>query len=330
MIKKSCLASLLTLAFVLGGGETPLQMSQAHAEVDIPCSSVRVIVPWSPGGDTDIIFRDVVEAANQAGADPELRVVNIAGESGNTGAREALNAEPDGCTLLALHESMITTYIMGAVDFTWEAFDPVSLLTFTPSVIGANVDTPYDNAEEWVQHAKDNPGDINVGATIGSTSQFVFLIVEEQTGAEFNYVPYEGTRERLTAILEGSVEVGEMNIITAQDYIADGDMKALGIALEERDPNAPDIPTLKEQGVDLVYGLNRGVVLPPGADPELVAYYEDLFEQAVKNPDVAQGLEERGTRVRYKDSQGYEDFFADAYETHERIAKEMDLYAAED
>jgi tripartite-type tricarboxylate transporter receptor subunit TctC len=297
----------------------------AHA-LDLPCRTVKMVVPWGAGGDTDLVFRPVVDAINSLNPEAQLQVVNIGGQSGNKGAKEVRAAKPDGCTLLALHESQITTYLAGRVDFTWDAFAPVALLTYTPSVLAANAKAPFSDMPGLIAYAKKHPGEVKVGVTTGSTSQFLNLIIEDLSGTSFKYVPYEGTRERLTALLSNNVDVGEVNILTAKQYIKEGSMKALGIATEKRDPLMPELKTMREQGLDVIYGLNRGVVLPKGAKPEIVAYYEDLFERAMKHPSVAKILDEHGTWNVFKGAKGYEAFLKKSYADSERVAIKIGMY----
>ena len=85
--------------------------------------------------------------------------------------------KPDGCTLFAIHQSAITSYFTGRIDITWDAFETISMVTSTPSIIGANVNVPYNNISELVAAAKKAPGTITAGGTFGSTSQFVFLLI---------------------------------------------------------------------------------------------------------------------------------------------------------
>lgn len=320
VLKSTLLGSaVVAIAGALAG--TP-----AHAEVDIPCRTAKLIVPWKPGGDTDIIFRLVTDVVNESDAKPQLQVVNISGQSGNKGAKEARSAKPDGCTIFAMHESQITTYLGGRVDFTWDAFKPIALLTYTPSVIGANSEVPYSTVEELVAAAKENPGEITVGVTTGSTSHFLNLLLEEESGAEFKYVPYEGTRERLTAILAHNIDVGEMNILTAKKYLSEGTMKPLGIATEERDPLLPEVRTLKEQGYDIVYGLHRGIVAPPETPEPVIEHYEAVFEKAMDDPRVVKAMEEKGTWIVFKDSGEYEAFLKKSYDDHEKVAVKIGMF----
>lgn len=298
----------------------------AALAAEIPCSTAKLIVPWKAGGDTDIVFRLVTNSMNSSGFKPQLQVVNIGGQSGNKGAKEAKGSKPDGCTLFAIHESMITTYLAGRVDFTWDAFTPVARLTYTPSVLGGHSATPFDDMRGLVDYAKQNPGAVKVGVTTGSTSQFINLLVEDATGTSFKYVPYEGTRERLTAILAKNIDIGEMNILTAKKYLQEGSMKAFGIATEQRDPLMPDLATLKEQGINVVYGLHRGVVLPKGAGAEVVKHYEQGFNKAINDPEVKKALDEKGTWIVWLGAEDYEKFFQQSYADHEKVAVKIGMY----
>jgi tripartite-type tricarboxylate transporter receptor subunit TctC len=162
--------------------------------------------------------------------------------------------------------------------------------------------------------------------TTGSTSQFINLLVEDATGTEFKYVPYEGTRERLTALLAKNIDIGEMNILTAKKYLQEGSLKALGIATEKRDPLMPDLKTLKEQGINVVYGLHRGVVVPKGTKKDVIKHYEKAFKKAMQDPAVKKALDEKGTWIVYLDSEGYAKFLKQSYADHEKVAIKIGMY----
>jgi tripartite-type tricarboxylate transporter receptor subunit TctC len=314
------------LAFGAVFGALAVASAAPAFAVDLPCRAVRMIVPWNAGGDTDLIFRPVVDAVNALGTKATLQVVNIGGQSGNKGAREARDAKPDGCTLLAMHDSQITTFLAGGVDFTWDAFQPVALLTYTPSMLAAGTKTPYNDFAGLIDHAKKNPGQIKAGVTTGSTSQFLQLLIEDAAKISFKYVPYEGTRERNTALLANNIDVGESNILTAKEYVKNNQMKALGIATEKRDPIMPELKTMREQGVDVVYGLSRGVVLPKGASVDLVAYYEDLFRRALQAPKVKEVMDTHSTWIQFKGAKDYTEFLKKEYASSERLAIKIGLY----
>ena len=150
---------ILKAGFV-GAAFLALSATNSIAAPSIPCGTAKLIVPWGAGGGTDIIFRQIVDKVNKNGAKPQLQVVNVGGQGGNKGAKQAAKAKPDGCTLFAIHQSAITSYFTGRIDITWDAFEPVSMMTSTPSIIGANVNTPFNNLSELIVAAKKSPKSI--------------------------------------------------------------------------------------------------------------------------------------------------------------------------
>ncbi len=162
----------------LGAAVVAIAGMGSAAAQDIPCDTAKLIVPWAPGGGTHIIFSIFEETINKMDG-PNIQVVTISGQGGNKGAKEALKAKADGCTLFAIHQSAIVSYLAGRVDFTWDAFDMVAQVTSTPEVIGASADAPWTDFNEMIADAKANPDTIPLGATLGSTSQFMWLLIEE-------------------------------------------------------------------------------------------------------------------------------------------------------
>jgi tripartite-type tricarboxylate transporter receptor subunit TctC len=296
------------------------------AAVELPCSTAKFIIPWAAGGDTDIIMRGVAEAANRAGAKPQLQVINVGGQGGTKGAKDVKGAAADGCTLLALHDSAITSYLTGRADFTWDAFEPVALIAHTPAIIGVSKEAPFKTLKELIETAKKAPNAINTGATLGSTSHFVFILLEDKAGIRLKYVPYEGTRERMTALLANNIQMGELNIIAARQYLKEGSLRSLGIATEKREPTLPDLPTLKEQGVDLQYAVNRGVVLPKGTKPDVIAYWDGVLAKAAKDPALVKILESQGTDVRYMNSKDYRTFWQKSFADYKTAAVNLGIY----
>ncbi len=313
---------LATAAVVMGA-------SVAQA-ADIPCKTAQLIVPWGAGGDTDVVFRQIVETANKQGAAPQIQVVNVPGQGGNQGAKQAVKAAPDGCTLFAIHQSAITSYFTGRIDFTWDAFAPVALLTRTASIIGANKDAPYDDLAGLIAAAKEKPESITAGGTFGSVSQFVFLLIEDVAGVKFKHVSYDGTKERMTALLAHNIDIGEINLAAAQKYIESGELKGLALMSDERLSQLPDLKTAKEQGVDIVYGVDRGVMLPKDTPQEIVDHYAQIFEAATKDADLIKLMQEKGTTMAYLGPQDYAAQLSQTFDRWKEIAKKVGVYKRED
>ena len=298
--------------------------------IDLPCGTAKLIVPWSAGGGTDVIMRIITKAMNMTGAKPQIQIVNIGGQGGNRGAKEAAKAKRDGCTLFAIHQSAITSYFTGRVDFSVEAFEPVALLTRTPTIFGANRDVPYDNLRGLVAYAKRNPYKVVAGGTLGSTSHFIMLLLEDAAGIRLKHIPYDGTRARMTALLAKNIEMGEINLAAAKKYILTGELKALGITTEERNPEAPDVMTAKEQGIDLIYGTDRGIVLPKGTPQGIVGHYAGLFGKVMADPTVSRALSRKGTMSFFVPTAEYKAYLDATFAHWNRLAREAGVYKRRD
>ena len=298
----------------------------AAPAADLSCGTAKLIVPWKAGGGTHIIFSLFEQAINKTDVPTKIQVVTIPGQSGNKGAKEARKAKADGCTLFAIHQSAIVGYLNGRVDFTWDAFDMVAQVTSTPEILGASGKAPYADLDAMLSDATSNPQSVKLGATFGSTSQFMWLLIEELTGATFKYVPFDGTAERVTALLADTITLGTINIPTAREHIGTGALKAYAVAASERLPLLPDLPTLKELGVDMTYSLDRGIVAPKGTPRAAIDYWAGVFKTAAGDPAFVEALKAKGTSVVYRDAAAYAEWFKAEYDAHEQVAIKIGMF----
>ena len=293
---------------------------------DIPCSTAKLIVPWKAGGGTHVIFSIFEKTIQSLDVKPKIKVVTIPGQGGNKGAKEAAKAKPDGCTLFAIHQSAITSYLNGRIDYQFNNFETVALLTSTPDIVGASGQAPWNSFDELKKEAKAKPETIKTGATFGSTSQFMWLLMEDLTGMKFSYVPYDGTRQRMTALLSNAIQLGTLNVASGRKYMETGELKAFAIAAEERSKHLPDLPTLKELGVDLVYALKRGIVAPKGTPKEVVEHWAQIFKKAAEDPDLKKQMDAKGTDVKWVGPADYRKWAEKPYADHEKVAVKIGMY----
>lgn len=313
-------AALYSAAAVALIGATPASAA------DIPCSTAKLIVPWKAGGGTHVIFSIFEKTIQSLDVKPKIKVVTIPGQGGNKGAKEAAKAKPDGCTLFAIHQSAITSYLNGRIDYQFNNFETVALLTSTPDIVGASGQAPWNSFDELKKEAKAKPETIKTGATFGSTSQFMWLLMEDLTGMKFSYVPYDGTRQRMTALLSNAIQLGTLNVASGRKYMETGELKAFAIAAEERSKHLPDLPTLKELGVDLVYALKRGIVAPKGTPKEVVEHWAQIFKKAAEDPDLKKQMDAKGTDVKWVGPADYRKWAEKTYADHEKVAVKIGMY----
>ena len=319
---RSITASVCVVAAV--AAYTP---STAQADPKAPkCSTAKLIVPWKAGGGTHVLFSIFEKTIQGMDFPSKIKVVTIPGQGGNKGAKEAAKAKPDGCTLFAIHQSALTSFFNGRIDFTFPAFDTVSLLTSTPDIIGASGHAPWNNFAEFKKAALAKPGTILVGATFGSTSQFMWLILEDMTGMKFKYVPFDGTRERMTALLSNAITMGTLNVASGRKYIEQGELKAYGIADEKRSPALPDLPTMKEVGVDMVFALKRGIVAPKGTSAHAIEYWAGVFKKAAEDKGLLKQMAAKGTDIDWVGPKDYRMWAEQTYKDYEKVAIKIGMY----
>ncbi|MEK7361094.1 MAG: tripartite tricarboxylate transporter substrate binding protein, partial [Pseudomonadota bacterium] len=184
----------------------------AGAHAAYPDRPIKMIVPWAAGGDTDNIFRPFAPAMQKALGGTTVVIANIGGASGTVGAREAKGSPPDGYTLYAVHDYIHSTYYTGMSDVNYTDFEPICLISGTPSVLTASPKTKWNTMQEMVADAKAHPGQISVGATLGSTSHFFPALVEKAAGIKFKYVSYDGLAQRMNSILGGHIDLTDGNL----------------------------------------------------------------------------------------------------------------------
>lgn len=271
-----------------------------------PERPVKMIIPWAAGGDTDLIKRVVANALEKQLGKP-IVVTNITGASGTTGAREARKAPADGYTIYSTHDYIHTTYYTGVSDVSYRDFEPVCLNTSTPSIFAVYGKAKWGTMKELLEDSKKRPGQITMGATLGSTSHFFPAMIERAAGVKWKYVSYEGTAPRMTAIMGGHIDGAETNL-TQVDKEKSGLLKFLAIATPKRHPEVPNLPTLKELGIDVVYAVNRGIMAPKGTPEAVLARLEDACAKASKDPAVTESMKKQGTEVEFLGRKAYAEF----------------------
>jgi len=313
----------LLVALAAGTG---LLFSVHASAADIPCDTAKLIVPWKAGGGTHVIFSVFEKTIQSLDVTPKIKVVTVPGQGGNKGAKEAAKAKADGCTLFAIHQSAVTSFLNGRIDFHFDGFDPVANLTSTPDIIGAAADVEYNDFAEFSDFAKANPETIKAGATFGSTSHFIWLLLEEKMGIKLSFVPYDGTAERMTALLSGAIDMGSLNVASGRKHLESGALKGFAIAAEERSKHLPDMPTLKELGVDMTFALKRGIVAPKGTPKDIVDHWSSVFKAAAEDPDLLAQMDAKGTDVNYQTPEEYGAWSEGLYNDYESVAIKIGMY----
>lgn len=295
----------------------------SSATAAYPDRPIKLIVPWAAGGDTDNIFRPFSPLL-QKHVGQTVVIANIGGASGTKGAKEAKGSPADGYTLYAVHDYIHSTYYTGVADVNYSDFEPICMVATTPSVLTASPKTPWTDWKGLLADAKARPGQISVGATLGSTSHFFPALVEKAAGIKFKYVSYEGLAPRMNAILGGHIDLTDSNL-TQKGKVDAGQLRFIAIAADKRDAGMPNVPTLKELGVNVSYDVNRGILVPKGTPADVRAKLESSCAAAAKEPAFAEAMKKQGTEAHYLDSKAYGEWLKKNDQLNHDIAKDLGL-----
>jgi tripartite-type tricarboxylate transporter receptor subunit TctC len=298
-------------------------LASTAASAAYPDRPIKLVVPWAAGGDTDNIFRPFAPLL-QKHIGQTVVIANVGGASGTKGAKEVKDSPADGYTVLAVHDYIHSTYYTGVADVSYTDFEPICMISSTASVLTASPKTPWKTWQEFLADAKKRPGQISVGATLGSTSHFFPALIEQSAGIKFKYVSYDGLAPRMNAILGGHIDLTDANL-TQKGKVEAGELKFLAIATEKRSPELPNIPTLKELGVNVVYDVNRGLIVPKGTPAEAIAKLGAACAAAAKEPAFTEAMKKQGTDVRYMDRAAYTAWLRKNDDLNKNLAKDLGL-----
>jgi tripartite-type tricarboxylate transporter receptor subunit TctC len=263
-----------------------------------PATTVRIVVPVSPGGSLDTLARTVAKELT-ARLGQSVLVENVPGAGSNIAFAQVAKAPPDGYTLLLGWDSLIINpSLYPSVPYTLEQFAPITLAITSPQVLLVGTKLPLKNLTAFIDAARAAPGRITLAnAGNGSPGHLAGTLLETQAKLKFAHVPYKGGAPAVTDLLAGHVDALFVTLPAALQHVKSGRLKALGVSATTRSTGAPEVPTFAEAGLP-GYDLNswQGFFAPAGTPADVVATLSkaivaSLNESAVKAQLVAQGFE---------------------------------------
>ena len=313
----------LALAAALGLGSA-LATAPAFAQGDWPNRPVTIIVPFSPGGATDITARILAEAlAGQLGE--AFVVENRTGAAGQIGVEAVVRAEPDGYTLLFATQGTMTVnpHIYDLKYDTRTDLMPISQTFSVDHVMVVNPSLGVSTVQEFVDLAKSKPGDLSYGsAGIGSFLQLTTVMLEQDTGIELNHVPYKGSAAAAVDLLSGDINMVMDSVPSSLGQIEAGKLVPLAVTSIKRNPKLPDVPTMAEAGVE-GYGISSwgGLMAPKGTDPAIIAKLSKAVQEAYADAEVQAKFEERGLGAVASTPEGFKELLDRDYESLGKVIK---------
>ncbi len=261
--------------------------------VDWPTKTVTVTLPYNAGGDTDTYCRLMAQKLQEKYGQ-NFVVVNMTGGSGIVAAKEIMAKNPDGYNILFNHTgASLVQEATGVADFSYtDNFTNVATVAQDNSyTIVVKKSSGWETLEDMIAYAKEHPGEVRYSQVYGSVTHYVCSMMEQTMGVEFNKLDVgTGTPERLAAFMGDQVDVLAVNYMNIADYIETGEFIALGVCSPERVPGLDDIPTLLEQGYDVISQKNYEVKFPKGADEAIVAELSQAIKEITEDPEFGETL----------------------------------------
>lgn len=287
---------------------------------EYPTKAVEFIVPWSPGGGSDTLMRIVANNVTPfLGA--EMPIINMPGVGGTVGLTEASRRDADGYTISQVHEGLLTATATGLTELAWDDFDPIALLTASPQYLVAAADQPFSNMGELVAFSQANPGQLTIGVTLGGVPHLHAAMIAEAFELDWRYVGYEGTGERIRAVVGGNLDLAIGDISSSLQFAQNGDLKFLATGSTERMPQTPDVPTFMEMGKDLDLSVTRGIVMPAGAPDAAQAGLEKALMELSQDATFVEQINNAGADVAFRGREGYAAYLVNLAQTVERLAE---------
>jgi tripartite-type tricarboxylate transporter receptor subunit TctC len=264
---------------------------------DYPSRPIHLIVPFTPGGGTDLVARAVAAKAGQL-LGGSIVVDNRAGAGGTIGTEFVARADPDGYTLgLVSGSHVINSSIYPHLPYdTVRDFAPVTQLVAAPGILVTTKSLPVQNVGDLIKLAKSEPGKLFfASAGIGTPPHLAGELFKNMAGIDVGHVPYKGNAPVLTDLISGRVAFSFPTLPSAMPYVKNGTLRALGVTSAKRSPSAPDIPTIAEAGLPGYEATSwYGVVAPAKTPPAIVAKINDAFVRALQDPSVKKVLANLG------------------------------------
>jgi len=287
--------SLLRAALCAGAvGAMP---GLAKAQSDYPNRPITLVVPFPPGGPTDVIARLVGERLGRA-LKQSIVIENRPGANANIGTAYVAKARADGYTLLYNTSSIVMSPALYK-NLPYELgrdFVPVALTAVIPLALVVHKDLPVHNVQEFIAYAKKNPGKLSYGsAGSGSPTHLAALQLSQAVGINTAHIPYKGTAPADLDLVAGRLQFMTDTINTIAPFVKDGRVRMLAVMTPHRVPLYPDVPTLAEQGVRNVEAQAwQGMLAPVGTPPQIIGALNTEINRMLKDPTVLDALAQQG------------------------------------
>jgi tripartite-type tricarboxylate transporter receptor subunit TctC len=306
-------------------------LTSAASAQDFPARVIKMVVPYPAGGPTDVIARIVAE---EMGKDLGQNVIveNLGGASGSVGTRAVARAEPDGYTIVFGNNQTHGNNMFLLKEPGYDAvkdFAPLAGAGAFEHVFVVKNDLPVKTIPELIELAKKDPGKLNYGSTgVGSGSHLATELFMTRTGIKMTHVPFRGAAPLVTEIMGGRIDVSNSTLPSVLSQFQAGQMRAIGIASPQRNPAAPNVPTLREQGVANADAESWAAFFAPVKTPKpILDKLSGTIVAILKKPDVKERITKIGFTLNVREPEAFKPYLEKEIQTWAEIIKAAGINA---
>ncbi|MDB5838705.1 MAG: bug51 [Herminiimonas sp.] len=295
----------------------------AALAADYPTRPIKIVIPFSPGGGTDVIFRIIGQRLGEKLGQPVI-IDNRAGAAGTIGATHVAQAQPDGYTLLGYHIAMVTAHHVQKIPYNpLKDFTPIGQVAAATNAVVVNADLPVKNFAEFVALAKKEPEKLHFGSSgSGGSDHLGGLLLQMATGTKLTHIPYKGGGPANVAAASGEIQLTAGTIAQSGALVKAGKLRALVVMQPERNAEWPDIPSAAEAGYPgLNYQTWFGMWGPANMPPDVLQKISSALKEVLERDDVVQALSKAGVGPKFSTPKEYAKMTTDEYERWNTLLK---------
>jgi len=324
-------ALALSLMLILSACAKPASKSAdgSAGTGKFPEKPITMMVPFAPGGSSDLLARAVEKVWTKYCPQPIL-LVNKTGGGGLEGATFVSRSKPDGYTIEIGYGSGHDFVMPHLEKIEYDPFRdliPVARLSIHSVLVLVPGNSPFKSIKDVVDYAKkeNKPITAAVSTTAGAVD-IVMRGIGKVSGINITPVPHAGGSQAMTTLIGGQTLIGGNHPAEVVPMLKDNRVRPIGIALPERDPNMKDVPTLKEQGIDFyTWGSVKGIAVPPKTPKPIIDYYADLFKKICDDPDFKKSMADMLQPINYQGPDDFAKFAKQAYDDYGKLVKDLGL-----
>lgn len=289
---------ILTAGLLLGVVGWVTGLVPATAQSAYPNKAVTMVVPFPAGGRTDVVGRIVGQELGKKLGKP-IAIVNKPGASSVLGAREVADSAPDGYTLGFFSTSAVTSQYTVPTPISLSDFQLVAIVNTDPAALAVQWSAPWKSLKELVEDARTRPGKLRIGMIPGASAQIFAAGFQDAAGVKMIEVPFKGDSDGAIALAGNHIEVHVAVPVSYKSLMDAKKVRILAVADRARSPFYNQIPTFREEGVDLIIGAFHGIYVPKGTPQDVINKLADAIEQTMKSQEVLANMNNVGAGVAF-------------------------------